>query len=51
MAATMAATMAADDDDSEVDGDGATGDDEGHGVTGAATGYDNDDIDAMGGGI
>jgi hypothetical protein len=34
----MAKTMAADDDDNEVDGDGATGDDDGDG----ATGDDND---------
>ncbi len=30
----MATTMAADDDDNEVDGDGATGDDDGDGATG-----------------
>jgi hypothetical protein len=47
----MATMMAADDDNNEVDGDGATGDDEGDGATGAAKGYDNDDNDAMGGGI
>ena len=51
MAAMMAVTILADDDDNEVDGNGATGDDEGDGVTGAATGYDDDDNDAMGGGV
>jgi hypothetical protein len=51
MAATMVAMIAADDNDNKVDGDGATGDDEGDVVTGAATGYDDDDNDAMGGGV
>ena len=37
---TMATTMAADDDDNAVDGDGATGEDEGDG----ATGYNGDGI-------
>ena len=39
----MAMTMAADDGDNEVNGDGATGDDVGDGGMGAATGYDDDD--------
>ncbi len=42
----MATTMAADDDDNEVNGDGATGDDDGNG----ATGDDNDDDDDDGDG-
>ena len=41
---TMATTMAAD-DDNEVDGNGATGDDDGDGAMGSvATGYDEDDV-------
>ena len=40
---TMAMTMAADDGNNEVDGDGATGNDVGDGGMGAATGYDDDD--------
>ena len=40
----MAMTMAADDGDNEVDGDGATGDDVGDGGMGAATGYDDNDV-------
>ena len=39
----MAMTMAADDGDNKVDGDGAMGDDVGDGGMGAATGYDDDD--------
>ena len=41
----MATTMAADDDDNEVDGDGATGDDDGDGATGDDN--DNDDDGTM----
>ena len=41
---TMATTMAAD-NDNEVDGDGATGDDDGDGAMGSvATGYDDADV-------
>ena len=40
----MATTMAADDDDNEIDGDGATGDDDGDG----ATGDDDDKADDRG---
>ncbi len=39
---TMAKTMAADDNDNEVDGDGATGDDDGNGATGDDGDDDND---------
>jgi hypothetical protein len=40
----MATTMAAD-DDNEVGGNGATGDDDGDGAMGSiATGYDEDDV-------
>ena len=43
---TMAMTMAADNEDNEVDGDGATSNDDGDG----ATGDDNDGDGAMGDG-
>ena len=48
----MASTMAADDNDNEIDDDGATGDDDGDGATGD-DGDDDDDGDedgAMGSG-
>ncbi len=43
----MAATMAADDDDNQVNGDGVTGDDDGNGATGDDNDIDNDGTTLM----